>query len=216
MPLIARNLSVARGGFRLDVPAVTADREGLAIVGRNGSGKTTLLLALQGLIPTDGIVERPGRCAAVFAQPAFLRGSALWNVEVAARDRRRARSFLSDVGLEAAARVEAARLSSGQRQRLALARALAVEPEVLFLDEPFANVDADARVALRRLVREYAAARGCSVIVATQSYADVVALAGRVALLEQGRIETLIGVDALKAHPAPYLRALVREGEPSP
>ena len=211
MALVARDLKVARPGFELAVANLAMDAGGLALVGRNGAGKTTLLLALQGLLPYTGSVEKPGRYAGVFSQPAFLRGSALLNVSIAARHADRAHGFLELVGLGGVASEKAGRLSSGQRQRLALARALAVEPEVLFLDEPFANVDADARVTLRGVVKDYARDTGCAVIVATQSYADVVALAERVVLLERGRVEANLAVSRIASSGASYLHAMIGE-----
>lgn len=213
MALVARDLKVARGGFDLDVPSLAADVRGLALVGRNGAGKTTLLLALQGLVAYSGSVERPARCAGVFSQPAFLRGSALWNVEIAARRADSAREFLDLVGLGDAAGEKAGHLSSGQRQRLALARALAVEPDILFLDEAFANVDADARVALRGVVRDRARGAGCAVVVATQSYADVVALSERVVLLDRGRVQADIPADQIGSNSSSYLQAMIQEAE---
>src|ERR1700694_1913561 len=81
---IARGLVARRGRFVLDVAAFAADAGGTAVLGPNGAGKTTLLLALQGLIPAHGEVERPARTAAVFARPAVLRGSTRWNVAVIA------------------------------------------------------------------------------------------------------------------------------------
>ncbi|MEA2718671.1 MAG: tungstate transport system ATP-binding protein, partial [Candidatus Eremiobacteraeota bacterium] len=166
----AHGIVARRGRFVLNVPACDARPSGIAILGPNGAGKTTLLLALQGLIPSEGTVARPARCAAVFARPAVLRGSALWNVAVVVgsvlgigveQSNERARSALADVGLTEPAHADARTLSTGQRQRLALARALACEPQALFLDEPFANVDADARPALRALVSSYCARTGC-------------------------------------------------------
>jgi ABC-type sulfate/molybdate transport systems ATPase subunit len=214
MALVVRDLKVARSGFLLDIPYVVADRGGVALVGRNGAGKTTLLLALQDLLKYSGSVERPPRCAGVSAQPAFLRGSALWNVSITARNSEKALEFLELVGLGELASQRAGRLSSGQRQRLALARALAVEPDVLFLDEPFANVDADARVALRRTLSANAKATNCSIVIATQNYSDVIALAQRVLLLEDGRIEADVTTNQIPSCASPYLQALIEEALP--
>jgi ABC-type branched-subunit amino acid transport system ATPase component len=80
MAVTARELVAQHGRFRLCVDAFDADASGTALLGRNGAGKSTLLLALQGLLKHTGFVERSGRCAGVFAQPAVLRGSVVWNV----------------------------------------------------------------------------------------------------------------------------------------
>jgi ABC-type multidrug transport system ATPase subunit len=220
MAIIARRLVAERGRFRIHVDAFDADASGTALLGRNGAGKSTLLLALQGLLKHSGLVERSGRCAGVFTQPAVLRGSVVWNVAAVIRgatgvDRRtaheRANAMLSSVDLSGVIRLDARRLSSGQRQRLALARALALEPQTLFLDEPFANVDADGRPGLRLLVRDYVARSGCAVVLATQNLADVVTLCKKAMLLEAGRPTELLDVGAIETSQNPYLHAIVRE-----
>lgn len=219
--LRAHALAVRREHFTLDVPELVAGADGTAIVGPNGAGKTTLLLALQGMLASSGTIERPARCAGVFAKPAFLRGSAQWNISALLRahgvDRQSAEQrtalVLERVGLAENGAQDSRRLSSGQQQRLALARALVLEPQALFLDEAFANVDADARVALRTLVREYVEQNGCALVVATQSFADISALCRRIVLLEAGNVATVCGIDETRSSEAPYLRALVREAD---
>lgn len=186
----------------------------------NGSGKTTLLLVLQELLPYRGSVERTGRCAGVFAQPAVLRGSVLWNVEVVARAaiglneraaEEKAKTMLSSVGLTGAMHLDARKLSSGQRQRLALARALVVEPQILFLDEPFSSVDADGRPALRKLIGEFVSQTGCTLVLATQNLADVVGLCKTTVLLEAGLAVSWLDATAIGTSRHPYLQALVAE-----
>jgi ABC-type multidrug transport system ATPase subunit len=214
-------LRVRRGSFTLEIARCAADATGTAVLGPNGSGKTTLLLALQGLLATEGSVTRPKRCAAVFARPAVLRGPALWNVAVVAAEAlrldraaasARARQALAAVDLDSALAIDARALSTGQRQRLALARALVVEPEALFLDEPFANVDADGRPALRALVRDHAERTGCALLIATSSYADVLALCANATVLRAGRVVHQGTTRTLGAVDDPYVRALLDEG----
>jgi len=121
----------------------------LGIEGRNGCGKSTLLRVLAGLLPpTRGSVEgllAPGRCALVHQRPYFLRGSARENVAYALRLAKRPRSeaddLLARLGATAFADRPAAVLSGGERRRIAIARALAVRPALLLLDEPFAALD---------------------------------------------------------------------------
>ncbi len=125
--------------------------------------------------------------------------------------REQARTVLSRVGLSDVLSLDARKLSSGQRQRLALARALGLEPQTLFLDEPFANVDADGRAPLRNLVREYVARSGCALVLATQSLADVMALCETSMLLEDGRPVERLKSSTIASSSQPYLRALVRE-----
>jgi len=221
MAVTATQLTVARGTFRLAVETFVADGSGTAVVGPNGAGKTTLLLALQGLLPCGGRVERPADCAGVFAQPAVLRGSAIWNIMVVLQSalgldvraaRQRAAAALRAVDLAGEADGEARRLSAGQRQRLALARALALEPRALLLDEPFANIDADGRFALRCLVADYVARSGCALVLATQTLADVTPLCRRLVLLDRGRAAERLDVAGLAGSTHPYLRALLAEG----
>ena len=216
----AHGLAARRGTFGLNVDRFAATPGGTAVLGPNGAGKTTLLLALQGLIASRGAIARPARCAAVFARPAVLRAGALSNVATIVRAacattahdaERRARRVLADVGLEAFARADARTLSTGQRQRLALARALAVEPEALFLDEPFANIDADGRPALRELVAGYVAASGCALVVATSFLADAAALCERCVVLHDGSVTVRCDVAQLAGCGDPYVGALLAE-----
>ncbi len=220
MEIAAREISAQRGQFRLRVDVFNADASGTALLGRNGAGKSTLLLVLQGLVRHAGAVERPMRCAGVFAQPAVLRGSVLWNVATIARTavglnertaEERSKKMLSNVDLTDVMSLDARQLSSGQRQRLALARALVLEPQALFLDEPFANVDADGRVGLRKLVQEYIVQSRCSLIVATQNLADVTSLCRKAMVLDDGRSAEMLNVNDIGASHNPYLRALVSE-----
>lgn len=216
----AEGLVVRRGRFVLDVPAFAADASGTVVLGRNGAGKTTLLLALQGLLPADGSVHVAARTTAVFARPAVLRGTALWNVAVVARATRGlsgdaadrcASDALRDVGLRDSAHADARTLSTGERQRLALARALVTEPAALFLDEPFANVDADARPYLRELVRAYAARTGCALVVATSSLADAVALCRDAIVLDHGNVVQRGATGELRSASDAYVKALLAE-----
>jgi tungstate transport system ATP-binding protein len=225
MGVTARELLVRRGTFVLDVPAFEAGPAGTALLGPNGAGKTTLLLALHGLLPANGVVERPARAASVFARPSVLRGTVLWNVATIcqavtglspADARRRARGALGDVGLQDLDDTDARTLSTGQRQRLALARALAVEPQALFLDEPFANVDADARPALRALLRSYVEQRRCDVVLATSYLADAVALCRDVVVLRAGEVTHAGAVATLETASDSYARALLAEAAAAP
>jgi tungstate transport system ATP-binding protein len=221
MGVTARELVAKRGTFVLDVRTFAADSGGTALLGPNGAGKTTLLLALHGLIPASGTVERPARSASVFARPSVLRGSVLWNVATvceavrslsSGEARQRARETLGDVGLSNMIDADARTLSTGQRQRLALARAMAVEPQALFLDEPFANVDADARPALRSLVRAYVERTRCDVVLATSILADAVALCREAVVLRDGQVTQTGTIAALETMNDSYAQALLAEG----
>ena len=215
-----RGISARRGEFHLALDEFEAGTNGTALLGRNGAGKSTLLLVLQGLIAHDGVVDRPKRCSGVFAQPALLRGSVLGNVATIVRAaiglderaaQKRAKKMLSGVGLGDALGLDARRLSSGQRQRLALARALAIEPQALFLDEPFATVDADGRPALRQLVGDYLAESRCTLVLATQNLIDVTTLCKKAMVLENGRPAQTLDTSDIDTSQNRYLQALIAE-----
>ena len=225
MGVTARELLVRRGTFVLDVPTFEASSGGTALLGPNGAGKTTLLLALHGLIPASGTVDRPARSASVFARPSVLRGSVLWNVATvceavrglrSGEARQRAREVLSDVGLSNMIDADARTLSTGQRQRLAIARAMVVEPRALFLDEPFANVDADARPSLRSFVRAHIERTKCDVVLATSVLADAVALCREAVVLRDGRVTHTGTIAGLETTSDSYAQALLAEGAVAP
>ena len=173
------------------------------LIGPNGSGKTTLLRAAMGLIPvTRGRISWGGRETApstrraiVFQRPAMLRRSAAGNVRYAlaaasvprGQHASRAAELLALVGLDGLGHRPARRLSGGEQQRLALARALARDPAVLFLDEPTASLDPAATKAIEDIVRTVAA-RGVKVVMATHDLGEAKRLAGEIALLHRGHL----------------------------
>jgi ABC-type multidrug transport system ATPase subunit len=225
MGVTARGLIAGRGTFVLDVPTFEADDGGTVLLGPNGAGKTTLLLSLHGLIAASGVVERPFRSASVFARPSVLRGSVLWNVAIVATAvlgrpdgdvHQRALDILEGVGLGDTVDKDARTLSTGQRQRLAIARALAVEPEALFLDEPFANIDADARPALRALVSSYVQRTKCALVLATSSLLDAMALCRSAVVLQHGHVVHTGPVTTLGTANDPYAEALLAEASVAP
>jgi tungstate transport system ATP-binding protein len=173
------------------------------LVGPNGSGKTTLLRTAMGLIaPTLGHVNwggrdtTDGRRLSLMAQrPVMLRRSTAGNVAYALsaagvdRRSRRARipALLGQVGLSDLGRRPARRLSGGEQQRLALARALARNPEVLFLDEPSASLDPVATKAVEDIIRAVAAC-GVKIVMATHDLGQARRLAGDIVFLVGGRL----------------------------
>jgi tungstate transport system ATP-binding protein len=173
------------------------------LIGPNGSGKTTLLRLCMGLIePTAGQVAwggrsdvPPARRAIVFQRPAMLRRSAAANIEYALASAGvarmqwpdRVRDLLGLVGLPDIGGRPARRLSGGEQQRLALARALARDPEVLFLDEPTASLDPAATKAIEDVVRAVVA-RNIKVVMSTHDLGEARRLAGETVLLHRGRV----------------------------
>lgn len=179
----------------------------IALVGRSGGGKTTILNVLTGLVtPTSGRVSVLGVCPTearsrigfVPARDALLPWrTALRNVEyglelrgVAREERKRtAQHYLALVGLADANHQWPWQLSQGMRQRVALVRAWAVEPELLLMDEPFAALDADTRQSVRakfRALLESGPRR--SVLLVTHDLDEAVLMADRVIVLSGGRI----------------------------
>lgn len=207
LPLEVSGLRFCAGGRDLvDVEALRlcAGAPSL-VIGPNGAGKSLLLRLLHGLLePAHGKVLWNGReadetiraaQAMVFQRPVLLRRSVLANVEYALRThgverpRRRevALDWLRRAGLDGLARQPARTLSGGEQQRLALARALALDPDVLFLDEPTASLDPVSTHAIETLIGE-AVRHGTKIIMVTHDLGQIRRLGGEVLFMNRGRI----------------------------
>ena len=171
--------------------------ERVALVGSNGSGKSTLLRVLHGLIEpaTGALVRKAGsQPAMLFQRPYMLRTSSVNNVALGLwlrgqrwrEAQRQALAALARVGLAELAGRSAKTLSGGQQQRLALARAWALQPDLLLLDEPTASLDPAAKRDVEALIAELAS--GMTVVFASHNLGQVKRLATRVIYLEQGRV----------------------------
>jgi len=183
--------------FTLEAGGITA------VLGPNGAGKTLLLKLCHGLqLPTTGRLQWQhtptdlrARQAMVFQKPVLLRRSVAANIEFALKVRglasdersRRTRDMLARTGLAALAERPARVLSGGEQQRLALARAWAGNPEILFLDEPAANLDPAAARTVEELITTIAAS-GSKVVIATHDLAQVRRIAQDVLFLHRGRV----------------------------
>ncbi|MBR0666884.1 ATP-binding cassette domain-containing protein [Roseomonas hellenica] len=203
LPLVATQLRYAAGGVAILHGLDLAIEAGppLVILGPNGAGKSVLLRLLHGLIvPTGGNVTwsgEPGRPrgAMVFQRPVMLRRSVLANaaypLKLAGQPRAArhaaAMAALDRVGLAGLATRAARRLSGGEQQRLALARAEATGPEVVFLDEPCASLDPAAARAVEAIIAGIAG-RGAKVVMTTHDLAQARRLAGEIAFLHRGRL----------------------------
>jgi tungstate transport system ATP-binding protein len=168
------------------------------LIGPNGAGKSSLIRLGMGLVaPSQGRVTWGGResdhtrCAMVFQRPVMLRRSVAANVAYALASRQATHehvaALLQRVGLAHLAARPARRLSGGEQQRLALARALARDPEVLFLDEPTASLDPASTKAVEEIAQATAAS-GVKVVLATHDLGQARRLAGDVVFLLHGRI----------------------------
>jgi tungstate transport system ATP-binding protein len=219
LPIVLEDAAVVVGQLTILNDIALTFRAGAptVLVGPNGSGKTTLLRLAMGLLaPSRGRVTWGGRIdaastrrAIVFQRPVMLRRSAEGNIRYAlsaasvARSERAARAaeLLALVGLSELGDRPARKLSGGEQQRLALARALAKEPQVLFLDEPTASLDPAASKAVEDVIRAVTA-RGIKVVMATHDLGSARRLAGDVVLLHRGRIVETGDAAAFFANPA--------------
>jgi tungstate transport system ATP-binding protein len=207
LPLELRGLSLEAGGRRLiDSVDLRLEHPGISVImGPNGAGKSLLLRLMHGLIaPTEGAILWAGtpmngqirrRQAMVFQKPVLLRRTAAANITHAlslrgvVRNERRSRAFqaLQLAGLERQAFTPARVLSGGEQQRLCLARALSLDPDILFLDEPTASLDPASTLAIERLLID-AHHRGIKVIVVTHDVGQARRLAQDVIFLHHGRL----------------------------
>ncbi|HEY7471184.1 MAG TPA: ABC transporter ATP-binding protein [Gemmatimonadota bacterium] len=226
---------VERGRFRLEAE-LTAPPGITALLGPNGAGKSTVVAALAGLAPlADGRVVAGGRVweevAAGLRLPPRARGvgvafqeprlfpalTALDNVAYGPRSRgvpraesrRRAEAWLERLGAGHLAPRRPSGLSGGEAQRVALARALAADARVLLLDEPLSAQDVEARAASRRELADALAAFEGVALVVTHDPIDALTLAGRVAVIEAGRVVQEGGAEDLRRRPAsPWVASL--------
>lgn len=181
----------------------------LAILGPSGAGKTTLLHILGGIIDPDaGRIERSfERPAVVFQDPLLLpwrtaRGNVAFGLasQRLARSERlaKARSMLLKVGLgQGEAGLYPHQLSGGMKKRVALARALAIEPDILLLDEAFSALDVGLAREMQQLVRLDAQERNVTVVLVTHDLSEAVRLADRIVVLSgrPGRIVARLSID---------------------
>ncbi len=211
--LEAKNLKVIRGGSLLvDVPGLAIfERETLSLIGPNGAGKTTLLQALSYLMkPSSGqilfrgqavgaeqrVLEYRRRLAMVFQEPLLFDTTVFGNVVSGLKIRgtggAEARCIveaqLERFGIAHLHDRSAKTLSGGEAQRASLARAFAISPEILFLDEPFASLDPPTRESIVTDLEKVLAETKTTTIMATHDRNEALRLSDRIAVMEGGRI----------------------------
>ncbi|WP_219212821.1 ABC transporter ATP-binding protein [Variovorax boronicumulans] len=173
----------------------------VALLGRSGSGKSTLLRVLAGL---DGGQEAerlqvPGSVSVAFQEPRLFPWLRVWRNVVLnlGGDDRRAQGLaaLAEVGLADKAEAWPQTLSGGQAQRVSLARALAREPSLLLLDEPFGALDALTRLTMQRLVLDLWQRHQPTVLLVTHDVDEALLLADRILVLDQGHIVSDLALD---------------------
>lgn len=230
--LTIKNLLVERGGARvLDIPAFSlSEGETLAIIGPNGAGKTTFFLAIARLLdPVRGTLLFKGRnvlrpeltisyrrrLAMVFQDPLLLNTTVFHNVAVGLKIRhlpkqeiaRRVARYADMMRIGHLLNRSAKSLSGGEAQRTNLARAFATEPEIILLDEPFANLDAPSRDTLIEDLRLVLGQTGTTAIVATHDRLEALRLADRLAVMNEGHIVQTGACQEVMNHPANELVA---------
>lgn len=218
-----RDIEVQAGGRtilsvgRLELEAATT----LAVLGPNGAGKSTLLRVAAALLPpTAGTVMLDGRpasraalrevTAAVLQRPLLRRGSVRANVETAMRFRRlprdvmreRADAWIDRLGLGPLAERGVQSLSGGEAQRVSIARALAIEPRLMLLDEPFSGLDAPTRGELLADLRDVLSSSQTAALLVTHDRDEAAALSDRLAILQAGELRQEGPIAAVIDNPA--------------
>jgi len=218
LPLDAKGLTLEIGGKRLidRIDLTVGARTFTMVMGPNGAGKSLLLRLLHGLLqPSAGSICWGGaamskqvreRQAMVFQRAVLLRRSVAENIDFVLRLKRAATKdrrdeILEHVGLLDRARQPARLLSGGEQQRLALARALALEPEVLFLDEPTASLD-PASVQMIEQIVSAAHRRGTKIIFITHDLGQAKRLADEIVFLHRGRLSEHTPASRFFANPS--------------
>jgi tungstate transport system ATP-binding protein len=226
LPLRLEGLSfAARGATLIDGVTLTVrPHRRLFVLGPNGAGKSLLLRLAHGLIPPTGgrvVWTDPERAltaqAMVFQRPVLLRrpvrGNLVHALRLRGHDRRaaraRANAALERFGLEALAGRPARLLSGGEQQRLAMARAWALKPEVLFLDEPTSQLDPGSTKAIEAMIADFSAG-GMTIVMTTHDLGQARRLADDVAFLHRGRLtETEPARSFFEQPTSPEARAFV-------
>jgi tungstate transport system ATP-binding protein len=228
LPLRVSGLGFQAGGhpILIEVTLTIAAGQPTLILGPNGAGKSVLLRLLHGLLtPSAGRIDwaGPGAGAAqamVFQRPVLLRRSVAANLRYPlalrglprAEQAHRVTEALALVGLAALAERPARALSGGEQQLLALARAAACRPQVLFLDEPCASLDPAATRRVEEIIAAIAA-RGCKIVMTTHDLAQARRLAGEIVLLHRGRVIEVGPASALLVAPSTPEAAAYLRGE---
>lgn len=208
-----KDLRVDRGGVQvLGIPSFSLYKnEFVSLIGPNGAGKTTLLLSILGLIKAGGgslsfdgreirteedRLELRRSIAMVLQEPLLFDSTVYDNVASGLKirglgrgeTRDRVHSYLERFNLAHMAQRHARKLSGGEARRVSLARAFAVEPEVIFFDEPFANLDPPTRQALTDDMDRIIGERGIAAVLVTHDQSEALRMSDRIVVMNAGRI----------------------------
>ena len=214
-----------------DVSISVRKGEVYGLIGKNGAGKTTLIRMILGIAsPSSGAVELNGestpralseerrKIGALIEQPAFYpRMNAAENLSVYARatglNKVDVKALLSLVGLEDAGKKTARNFSLGMKQRLAIAMALAGDPEILFLDEPVNGLDPTGILQVRELIRRLNEERGTTVVISSHLLGELGRVATAYGVMREGRLVSEVRGEELFALARPRIKVVVAEKE---
>lgn len=223
--LSVKGLKVIRGKKQiLEVPSLDINKgEFLAVTGPNGAGKSTLLKVLSFLEPFSGHITFQGRSidnsaqllqarrcmAMVFQDPLLLRGSVKYNVETGLKLRgtpkrvmsERVNYWMAKLKISHLVNRDISNLSGGEAQRVSLVRALVLEPEVLFLDEPFSSLDTPTKADLISELKGILAETGTTTLLVTHDLSDLPYLADRMLVMTDGAVRQTGPVDQVLSKP---------------
>lgn len=229
MAAIAIRNVVKRYGKKTAVSGVTfavEPGEFFALLGPSGCGKTTLLRAVAGLESIEGgeiafgerVMSRPGQTIDPFERKIgfVFQDLALWphmsalehllfvlgKGEGNERNRERSMNVLAELRIDHLAKKRPHEISGGERQRLALARALVTEPSILLCDEPLSSIDPAVAAEIRALLRELNRSRGMTVLYVTHLQSEAFEMASRIAVMQDGEIRQIADPVTLYERPA--------------
>lgn len=231
-----RNLVIQRNGLdvlRIDFLDIQRG-ETLTVVGPNGAGKSTLLLALARLLkPAHGDILYEGRSlkqwdeleyrrkiSFVFQAPLLIDMTVEQNVALGLKfrgtpkeeTRARVRKWMKQLGVESLSKRRAGQLSGGEAQRVSLARAFVLEPELLLLDEPFAALDPPTHARLLEDLSGILEQDHRTAIFVTHNLNEAAKLSDRIAVIVGGKLHQVAPAPQIKAHPADAeVEAFLRE-----
>jgi tungstate transport system ATP-binding protein len=210
--LLAENLKIRRGGVQVvDLPSFKIfPEEKVAVIGPNGAGKSSFLLGLASLIARDtgritfrgeditvhGETAYRRRIAMVFQEPLLFDTTVLDNVAEGLLIRGRRRTEARELGMDSLklfrvehlARRSAHKLSGGEAQRVSLARAFAVKPELIMMDEPFSSLDLPTRIVLAEDLGRILHESGTAAIIATHDRIEALRVVDRLVVMDNGSI----------------------------
>jgi len=222
--LEGKGLIVKRGGVGvLDIPTFSLTQGArLALIGPNGAGKSTLLLTLAGLIkPAAGTISYQGqslsdlfgyrrRIACVFQEPLLFDTTVHANIATGLKLRhskangidRQVKLYAERFGILHLLQRSARKISGGEAQRTSLARAFALEPEIVFLDEPFASLDPPTREGLLEDLHRILNETSATAVLSTHDQEEALRLADEMAVMNAGRIVQTGRPEEIMNHPA--------------